>query len=116
MTNGGINNAGALRLSKGLGTAIASVRLTDAQIDAIMRCSTLEFASLLNLHHSNGGDLIDVQIFYPLTAYVPTATIRDFYSIMVMGTAEAPATLFYTIRYDKTTNGFTEIAQLIQQA
>lgn len=46
MTNGGINNVGALRLSKGLGTALASVRLTDAQIDAIMRCSTLEFASL----------------------------------------------------------------------
>lgn len=46
MTNGGINNVGALRLSKGLGTSLASVRLTDAQIDAIMRCSTLEFASL----------------------------------------------------------------------
>lgn len=110
MTNGGINNVGALRLSIGLGTALASVRLTDAQIDAIMRCSTLEFASL------DRGDLVDVQIFYPLTAYVPTATIRDFFAISVMGTAEAPATLFYTIRYDKTTNGFTEIAQLIQQA
>lgn len=46
MTNGGINNVGALRLSKVLGTALASVRPTDAQIDAIMRCSTLEFASL----------------------------------------------------------------------
>ena len=46
MTNGGINNVGALRLSMSQGTALASVRLTDAQIDAIMRCSTLEFASL----------------------------------------------------------------------
>lgn len=110
MTNGGINNVGALRLSTSQGTALTSVRLTDAQIDAIMRCSTLEFASL------ERGNLIDVQILYPLTAYVPTATIRDFFSISVMGTAEAPATLFYTIRYDKTTNGFTEIAQLIQQA
>lgn len=110
MTNGGINNVGALRLSMGVSAALASVRLTDAQIDAIMRCSTLEFASL------ERGNLFAVQIFYPLTAYVPTATIRDFFSIGVMGTAEAPATLFYTIRYDKTTNGFTEIAQIIQQA
>lgn len=46
MTNGGINNVGALRLSMSQSTALASVRLTDAQIDAIMRCSTLEFASL----------------------------------------------------------------------
>lgn len=111
MTNGGINNVGALRLSMGVSATLASVRLTDAQIDAIMRCSTLEFAAT-----EIGGNLVDVQIFYPLTAYVPTATIRDFYSINVMGTSEAPATLFYTIRYDKTTNGFTEIAQLIQQA
>lgn len=111
MTNGGINNVGALRLSTSQGVALTSVRLTDAQIDAIMRCSTLEFATT-----EIGGDLSDVQIFYPLTAYVPTATIRDFFSISVMGTAEAPATLFYTIRYDKTTNRFTEIAQLIQQA
>mgnify|MGYP000834644380 CR=1 FL=1 len=112
MTNGGINNVGALRLSTSQGTALTSVRLTDAQIDAIMRCSTLEFATT----RTGVGELSDVQIFYPLAAYVPTATIRDFFSISVMGTAEAPATLFYTIRYDKTTNGFTEIAQLIQQA
>lgn len=46
MTNGGINNVGALRLSMSQSTALTSVRLTDAQIDAIMRCSTLEFASL----------------------------------------------------------------------
>lgn len=45
MTNGGINNVGALRLSMRVGATFASVRLTDAQIDAIMRCSTLEFAS-----------------------------------------------------------------------
>lgn len=108
MTNGGINNVGALRLSMSQSAALTSVRLTDAQIDAIMRCSTLELAATEN------GDLSDVQIFYPLTAYVPTATIRDFYSIKVMGTAEAPSTLFYTIRYDKTTNGFTDIAQIIQ--
>ncbi|WP_417007100.1 hypothetical protein [Alistipes putredinis] len=112
MTNGGINNVGALRLSMSQGTALTSVRLTDAQIDAVMRCSTLEFAAT----QTGGGNLVDVQIFYPLTAYVPTATIRDFFAISVMGTAEAPATLFYTIRYDKTTNVFTEIAQLIQQA
>lgn len=111
MTNGGINNVGALRLSMSQSTALTSVRLTDAQIDAIMRCSTLEFATT-----GIGGGLSDVQIFYPLTAYMPTDTIRDFFSIRVMGTAEAPGTLFYTIRYDKTTNGFTEIAQLIQQA
>lgn len=111
MTNGGINNVGALRLSMRQNAALTSVRLTDAQIDAIMRCSTLEFAAT-----QTGGGLIDVQIFYPLTAYAPTATMRDFFTINVMGTAEAPATLFYTIRYDKTTNGFTEIAQLIQQA
>lgn len=111
MTNGGINNVGALRLSMSQSTALTSVRLTDAQIDAIMRCSTLELAAT-----QTGGGLSGVAIFYPLTAYVPTATIRDFFSISVMGTAEAPATLFYTIRYDKTTNGFTEIAQIIQQA
>lgn len=110
MTNGGINNVGALRLSKSQSAALASVRLTDAHIDAIMRCFTLEFASL------ERGNLVDVQILYPLTAYVPTATIRDFFTISVMGTAKAPATLFYTIRYDKTTNVFTEIAQIIQQA
>ena len=46
MTNGGINNVGALRLSMSQNAALASVRLTDAQIDAIMRCSILEFASL----------------------------------------------------------------------
>lgn len=45
MTNGGINNVGALRLSMSQGTALTSVRLTDAQIDAIMRCSTLELAA-----------------------------------------------------------------------
>lgn len=45
MTNGGINNVGALRLSMSQGTALTSVRLTDAQIDAIMRCSTLELAT-----------------------------------------------------------------------
>lgn len=111
MTNGGINNVGALRLSMSQGAALTSVRLTDAQIDAIMRCSTLELAAT-----GIGGVLSGVAIFYPLAAYVPTDTIRDFFSIMVMGTAEAPATLFYTIRYDKTTNGFTEIAQIIQQA
>lgn len=111
MTNGGINNVGALRLSMSQSTALTSVRLTDAQIDAIMRCSTLELATT-----RTGGVLSDVSIFYPLAAYVPTDTIRDFFSISVMGTAEAPATLFYTIRYDKTTNRFTEIAQLIQQA
>lgn len=44
MTNGGINNVGALRLSMSQGVALTSVRLTDAQIDAIMRCSTLELA------------------------------------------------------------------------
>ena len=111
MTNGGINNVGALRLSMSQSTALTSVRLTDAQIDAIMRCSTLELATT-----GIGGILSGVAIFYPLAAYVPTDTIRDFFSISVMGTAEAPATLFYTIRYDKTTNRFTEIAQIIQQA
>lgn len=45
MTNGGINNVGALRLSMSQGAALTSVRLTDAQIDAIMRCSTLELAA-----------------------------------------------------------------------
>ena len=110
MTNGGINNVGALRLSMSQSTALTSVRLTDAQIDAIMRCSTLELAT------TQTGGLRGVAIFYPLAAYVPTDTIRDFFSISVMGTAEAPATLFYTIRYDKTTNRFTEIAQIIQQA
>lgn len=45
MTNGGINNVGALRLSMSQSAALTSVRLTDAQIDAIMRCSTLEFAA-----------------------------------------------------------------------
>ena len=45
MTNGGINNVGALRLGTSQGTALTSVRLTDAQIDAIMRCSTLELAT-----------------------------------------------------------------------
>jgi len=45
MTNGGINNVGALRLSMSQSTALTSVRLTDAQIDAIMRCSTLELAA-----------------------------------------------------------------------
>lgn len=45
MTNGGINNVGALRLSMSQSTALTSVRLTDAQIDAIMRCSTLELAT-----------------------------------------------------------------------
>lgn len=112
MTNGGINNVGALRLSMSQSTALTSVRLTDAQIDAIMRCSTLELATT----GIGGGVLSGVAIFYPLAAYVPTATIRDFFTIGVMGTAEAPATLFYTIRYDKTTNGFTEISQIIQQA
>lgn len=111
MTNGGVNNVGALRLSMGVSATLASVRLTDAQIDAIMRCSTLELAAT-----EIGGGLSDVSIFYPLTAYVPTATIRDFYSIKVMGTAEAPETLFYTIRYDKTTNRFTQIFQIIKQA
>lgn len=109
MTNGGINNVGALRLSMSQNAALTSVRLTDAQIDAIMRCSTLELAAT-----QTGGGLSGVQIFYPLTAYVPTATVRDFSSIAVMGTAEAPETLFYTIRYNKTTNGFTEIAQIIR--
>lgn len=45
MTNGGINNVGALRLSMSQNAALTSVRLTDAQIDAIMRCSTLELAA-----------------------------------------------------------------------
>lgn len=45
MTNGGINNVGALRLSMSQSAALTSVRLTDAQIDAIMRCSTLELAA-----------------------------------------------------------------------
>lgn len=45
MTNGGINNVGALRLSMSQSAALTSVRLTDAQIDAIMRCSTLEIAA-----------------------------------------------------------------------
>lgn len=45
MTNGGINNVGALRLTMSQSTALTSVRLTDAQIDAIMRCSTLELAT-----------------------------------------------------------------------
>lgn len=44
MTNGGINNVGALRLSMSQSAALTSVRLTDAQIDAVMRCSTLELA------------------------------------------------------------------------
>lgn len=109
MTNGGINNVGALRLSMSQGTALTSVRLTDAQIDAIMRCSTLELAAT-----QTGGNLSGVQIFYPLTAYMPTYTTRDFFAIAVMGTAQAPSTLFYTIRYDKTTNRFTEISQIIQ--
>lgn len=47
MTNGGINNVGALRLSMRQNAALTSVRLTDAQIDAIMRCSTLELATSL---------------------------------------------------------------------
>lgn len=108
MTNGGINNVGALRLSMSQNAALTSIRLTDAQVDAIMRCSTLELAAT-----GAGGVLGSVAIFYPLTAYVPTDTIRDFFTVSAIGTAEAPATLFYTIRYDKTTNGFTSITQII---
>lgn len=109
MTNGGINNVGALRLSMSEDTDLTSVRLTDAQIDAIMRCSTLELATT-----GIGGVLSGVTIFYPFTAYMPTDTIRAFFTISVMGTAEAPEILFDTIRYDKTTNGFTEITQIIR--
>lgn len=60
MTNGGINNVGALRLSMSQSAALTSVRLTDAQIDAIMRCSTLELATT-----RTGGVLSDVSIFTP---------------------------------------------------
>lgn len=60
MTNGGINNVGALRLSISQSAALTSVRLTDAQIDAIMRCSTLEFATT-----QTGGVWLTYRYFTP---------------------------------------------------
>ena len=60
MTNGGINNVGALRLSMSQSAALTSVRLTDAQIDAIMRCSILELATT-----ENGGVWLVYRYFTP---------------------------------------------------
>lgn len=101
MTNGGINNVGALRLIVDEYKGIAGMKLTDMQADAIMRCSSLEIATQSN------GTITSVIVLYPTTGYAPSFIERTFINIQIEG-SNAAAITFYQLAYNKEQNTFTE--------
>lgn len=106
MTNGGINNPGALRLVVDAASGVGSVKLTDAQADAqadaIMRCESLEIVKQQN------GSTTSVDILYPTVGYVPGLADRTFVASGVVGEGDAVSVMFYQISYSKEQNAFTE--------
>lgn len=79
MTNGGINNPGALRLIVDAASGVSGVKLTYAQADAIMRCESLEIVK------QQSGSTTSVDILYPMVGYVPFLADRTFVSTGVIG-------------------------------
>lgn len=102
MTNGGINNPGALRLIVDAASGVSSVKLTDIQADAIVRCESLEIVK------QQSGSTTSVEILYPTVGYVPGLANRTFVSSVVIGEGDAVNVLFYQISYNKEQNAFTE--------
>ena len=102
MTNGGINNPGALRLIVDAASGVSGVKLTDVQVDAIMRCESLEIVKQQN------GSTTSVEILYPTVGYVPGLADRTFVSSGVIGEGDAVGVMFYQISYNKEQNAFTE--------
>lgn len=102
MTNGGINNPGALRLVVDEASEISDVKLTDVQADAIMRCESLELVKQQN------GSTTSVDILYPMVGYVPGLADRTFVSSGVIGEGDAVNVVVYQISYNKEQNAFTE--------
>lgn len=102
MTNGGINNVGALRLIVDESKGIAGMKLTDTQADAIMRCSSLEIAMQSN------GPISSVILMYPTTGYAPGFVERAFINIQVAGESDGVAVTIYQLSYNKEQNIFTE--------
>lgn len=102
MTNGGINNPGALRLIVDAASGVSSVKLTDIQADAIMRCESLELVK------QQSGSTTSVEILYPTIGYVPGLADRTFVSSGVIGEGDAVGVMFYQISYSKEQNAFTE--------
>ena len=112
MTNGGINNPGALRLVVDAASGVSGVKLTDVQVDAIMRCESLEIVK------QQSGSATSVEILRPTVGYVPGLADRTFVSIGVIGEGDAVNVLFYQISYNKEQNAFTEKGAILtpQQA
>lgn len=111
MTNGGINNPGALRLVVDPESEVSDVKLTDVQADAIMRCESLEIVK------QQSDSTTGVEILYPTVGYAPGLADRTFVSSGVIGEGDAVNVLFYQISYNKEQNAFTEkMAILASQA
>ncbi len=112
MTNGGINNPGALRLIVDAASGVSSVKLTYAQADAIMRCESLEIVK------QQSGSTTSVDILYPMVGYVPFLADRTFVSTGVIGEGDAVNVVVYQISYNKEQNAFTEKGAILtpQQA
>lgn len=102
MTNGGINNPGALRLVVDAASGVSGVKLTDVQADAIMRCESLEIVK------QQSGSTTSVDILYPTVGYVPGLADRTFVASGVVGEGDAVSVMFYQISYSKEQNAFTE--------
>lgn len=102
MTNGGINNPGALRLIVDAASGVSSVKLTDIQADAIMRCESLEIV------RQQSGSTTSVDILYPMVGYAPGLADRTFVISGVIGEGDAVGVMFYQISYNKEQNAFTE--------
>ncbi len=112
MTNGGINNPGALRLVVDAASGVSGVKLTYAQADAIMRCESLEIVK------QQSGSTTSVDILYPMVGYVPFLADRTFVSTGVIGEGDAVNVVVYQISYNKEQNAFTEKGAILtpQQA
>lgn len=112
MTNGGINNPGALRLVVDAASGVSDVKLTDVQADAIMRCESLEIVK------QQSGSITSVDILYPNGGYVPGRADRTFVSSSIIGEGGAVGVVFYQISYNKEQNAFTEKGAILtsQQA
>lgn len=102
MTNGGINNPGAMRLAVDAASGVSSVKLTDVQADAIMRCESLEIVK------QQSGSTTSVDILYPTVGYVPGLADRTFVSSAVVGEGDDAYVIFYQLSYSKEQNAFTE--------